>query len=81
VKETHREPTDLQPFAAATEDRNVTRVAHETDSAVDRANIDSLDRVAEILDSAREQDRVREHETFLIEERFGLKVVVDSMRN
>jgi hypothetical protein len=58
VKETHREPSDLQSFAAATEDGNMTRIGNATDDAVDIAGVDALNHAAEIADGAREQIRV-----------------------
>jgi len=45
----------LQPFAAATEDGNLSRVGNATDDAVDIAAVDVFNRAAEIADCAREQ--------------------------
>jgi len=64
VKETHREPSDLQSFAAATEDGNVTCVGNATDDAVDIAAVDTLNRITEIADDAREKTRVRKHKIY-----------------
>jgi hypothetical protein len=52
VKEAHREPSDLQSFATATEDGNMTRVGNATDDAIDIAAVDALNRAAEIADGA-----------------------------
>jgi len=52
VKKAHREPSDLQSFAAATEDGNVTCVGNAMDDAVDIAVVDTLNRATEIADDA-----------------------------